>query len=196
MPRGRKSVKGRGHKETEVLAVRIKKQLYNDFMEVIRRNNLDKPAVVEDAIFQWMLQNVDKDTYKLKNKEEIRARLRGDLPPLTSQSNIADTITLEQKPKIQNPITQQQTHNEGSSSYICSLCATKLKNYFQHFYFCEKCGRLYAVKDGSLTQIKIPCPECGSERTRIEPHTKHLFCEACDRTTLKSYEIIEQMLGV
>jgi len=129
----RPAVKGRTRAGSRVLAVRIDKKTYEDFMTVCEKNNLDKATVIEKLLLNWMVHNVDKKTLKLK-------RGAGVAPGGGSE--------------VVSPMGHSQGVNAVSESVNkCPVCGRELYELEPGVFWCSKCKKMYRRKDGRLEEV-------------------------------------------
>jgi len=134
MPRtGRPVVKGRTVEGSRVLAVRIDKNTYEDFVLVCEKNNLDKADVVERLLVEWMIQNVDRKTFKLK----------GDAG-----------VTYAKPLKVTSPTIRSRTEGVVSEPVnICPKCGGKLSELEPNVFWCNECNTMFKTENGHLKEV-------------------------------------------
>lgn len=131
MPRPR--VKNRTAENSRVLAVRISKELFEDFVLACKKNNLDKASVIEDLILDWLLHNIDRKTFKLKRRD-------GVAPGGGSE--------------VVSPMGHSQGVNAVSEGVNkCPVCGGELWKVSKDYFLCSNCYRRYVLENGRLREV-------------------------------------------
>jgi hypothetical protein len=118
----KKSVKGRTRSGSEVLAVRINRELANQFKAYCVRNGLDKAEVIENLVFAWLLRKekgiLDGDLMKELFDLELHRPLT--LPPTLLPSEAAS----------------------GEKRYTCPTCRSNDTKLTNEALWCNTCKRI------------------------------------------------------
>ena len=118
----KKSVKGRTRRDSEVLAVRINRELANQYKAYCTRNSLDKAEVIENLVFAWLLRKVkgilDKDS--MKELFDIELHISPTTPPT--------------QPRTEAPTAKKR--------YTCPICHSNDTKLVEEGLWCNRCKQI------------------------------------------------------
>jgi len=118
----KKPVKGRTRRDSEVLAVRINRELATHFKAYCARKSLDKAEIIEDLVFAWLLRRekgiLDDDLMRELFGLELRR------PPTTPP-----------KPLQTEAVT-------GERRYLCSICRSSDTKLLAEGLWCNNCAKI------------------------------------------------------